>query len=260
MKQLIKKIGTGIILIISLFLFTLNLSAQETDTNDEDKKQILEFVDQWVHRLIIDGDVASFKDYYPKNGIYMSIYNNKIEESTFEEFSNDWSSASENIKYTGYKILPDSYVYKTIDGNTTWAYYTIEFEYVILKTNKKGKLTQTYLDIYIKENGKWVNHTSLTDSSKEERNVAVVDKSILDDYNGTYKSEGSGNVFTFSNDGKNLIINFEGKQYTYIPQSEYTFFMKDYPQSIVFNRDKKGKVIGYSWIANNYCDVRNKIN
>ena len=40
MKQLIKKIGTGIILIISLFLFTLNLSAQETDTYEKAKTEI----------------------------------------------------------------------------------------------------------------------------------------------------------------------------------------------------------------------------
>ena len=42
MKQLIKKISTGIILIISLFLFTGNLSAQETDTTYEKAKTEIE--------------------------------------------------------------------------------------------------------------------------------------------------------------------------------------------------------------------------
>ena len=242
-----------------LTLCTNVVSAQSSSTVDADKTEILEFVDHWIHRLIIDGDVASFKDYYPKNGIYMNIYRNKIEEKTFKEFSNNWSSTSENIKYTGYKMLPDSYVYITNDGNTAWAYITIEFEYVILKTNKKGKFAQTNLDIYIKENGKWVNHTSLTESTKAERKVAVVDKSILDEYNGTYKFKEYGAVYTVSNDGKNLIFSWEGKLYTYIPQSEVSFFIKDEPQSIVFNRNKKGKVIGYTRIADNECYIVNKI-
>ena len=242
-----------------LFLCTNALIAQNVTTNGEDKKEILESLDQWFHRLIIDGDVASTKDAFPKNGIVMTLNNQKIEKYTVEEYIKDWSDQFESNKYTGYKILPDSYVYKTNDGNTAWAYYTIEYEYVILKTNKKEKSYDTYLDIFIKEDGNWVNHTSLNQPSKEERNVAVVDKSILDDYNGTYKSERSGNVYTFSNDGKNMMFSFKGKQYTYFPQSEYSFFMKDYPPSIVFNRDKKGNVIGYTWINNNHCVVVDKI-
>ena len=243
-----------------LILCTNALTAQNVPTNDEDKKQFIEFLDQGFHRLIIEGDVASIKDMLPNNGILMFLNNRKIKEYTVEELIKDWSSQSEIIKDTGYKILPDSYVYKTNDGNTTWAYYTLEFEQVILKTNKKRKAYATYLDIFIKEDGNWVNHTSLMESYKVERNIAVVDKSILDDYNGTYKSEGSGNVFTVANDGENLIFSFEGKQYTYSPLSEYSFFTKDKPHNLVFNRDKKGKVIGYSYIVNNYFDVNKKIN
>ena len=163
------------------------------------------------------------------------------------------------MKYTSFKILPESYVYIAKDGNTAWAYYTIESEFVILKTNKKEKITDSYLDIFIKEDGKWVNHTSLGESTKAERKVAVVDKSILDEYNGTYTIKEYGVVYTVSNDGKNLIFSWEGKLYTYIPQSEYSFFMKDEPQSIVFNRDKNGKVISYSRITDNECYIVNKI-
>ena len=245
-----------------LILCTNALTAQNVPTNDEDKKEIIEFLDQLLHRVIIDGDLASFKDFLPNNGILMNMNNQKIEEYTVEEIIKDWSSQSEIIKDTGYKILPDSYAYKTNDGNTDWAYYTVEHEQVILKTKKKRKSYATYLDIFIKEDGNWVNHTQLMESYKVERNIAVVDKSILDDYNGTYKSERLGNdsKIYISNDGKNLIISFEGKQYTYSPLSEYSFFTKDKPHNLVFNRDKKGKVIGYSYIVNNYFDVNKKIN
>ncbi len=94
---------------------------------------------------------------------------------------------------------------------------------------------------------------------EDERKVVAVNKSVLNEYNGIYKSETGGNVYTVTNDGKNMIwITSEGEKYTLIPQSEYSFYIEGQPQNIIFGRVQKGKVSFYTFINGNTCSISNK--
>ena len=245
-----------------LILCTNVLIAQSSNTVDTDKKQILERMEQWGQQVIIDGNLDIIKNFYPKNGINLSYNNQKIEEKTNEQIIESFSSQFENVKYTGFNMLDDLYIFITEDGHTAITSFTVELEYEDLKTKKKNKFSITGVEVLIKENGKWVGTLTMEESVKEERKVVSVNKSILDEYNGTYKNEksGTGNVYTVKNDGKNLIwTTKEGNQFILKPQSEYSFFMEGQPQSVIFGRDKKGNVSFYTFIMDNKCGVVYKV-
>lgn len=243
-----------------LILCTNVLIAQSSNTVDTDKKQILERMEQWGQQVIINGDLDIIKNFYPKNGINLSYNNQKIEEKTNKQIIESFSSQFENFKYTGFYMLDDLYIYITEDGHTAITSFTVELEYEDLKTKKKSKFSITGVEVLIKENGKWVGTLTVEESVKEERKVVELNKNILNEYNGIYKTTKSGYIYTVTNDGKNLIWNTkEGNQFILKPQSEYSFFMEDQPQSIIFGRDKKGNISFYTFIMDNECGVANKI-
>ncbi len=251
------------LLVSSVLILCTNVSiAQSTSTVDADKKQILERMEQWGQQVIIDGNLDVIKNFYPKSGMHLSYDNQKIEERTVEKSINNISSQFENVKYTGFNMLDDLYIFITEDGHTAITSFTVELEYEALKTKKKDKFTLTGVEVLIKEDGKWVEILGMEEFVKEERKVVVVDKSILDEYNGTYKNEksGTGNVYTVKNDGKNLIwTTKEGNQFILKPQSEYSFFMEGQPQSVIFGRDKNGNVSFYTFIMDSKCSVVYKV-
>jgi len=242
-----------------LILCTNVLIAQSSSSVDANKKQILEFMELWGQQVIIDGDLDAIKKFYPKNGVNLFYYNQKIEEDNVEKTIDNFSSQFEKGKYTSFNILDDPYIFITEDGHTAIISYTVELGYEDLKTKKKDKFSVAAMEVLIKEDGKWVEILG-TSESVVDRKVVSVNKSILDEYNGTYKSEKSGNVYTVTNDGKNLIwATKEGRQLILKPQSEYSFFMEGQPQSLIFGRDKKGNVSFYTYIMDNVCAVANKI-
>ena len=249
-------------LLLLCAIFTVSthvLTAQSTASVDADKQQILETINQWGQKVLIGQNLEDLKNFYPKNGVSFSIENQKIVEYSIEKTIKLFLSQFENIKYTSYNTMPDPYIFITEDGNTAIVYGTTEVEYEILKTNKKDKISLVGLQVLIKEDGKWVG---ILESSEnlEERKVVVVDKSILDEYNGTYKSEMSGNVYTISNDGKNLIFTQkDGENEILIPQSECSFYREGESPTIVFGRNNTGKVSFYTYIDKNTIGVVNKI-
>ncbi len=243
-----------------LILCTNILIAQSSSTVETDKKQILERMELWGQQVIIDGNLDAIKNFYPKSGIHLSYANQKIEERVNEQTINNISSQFEYGKFTSYNILDEPFIFITEDGNTALTSSIVELGFEDLKTKKNNKFSMTGMEVWIKENGKWVLILGMEELVKEERKVVEVDKNILNEYNGTYKTTKSGNVYTVANDGKNLIWNTkEGNQFILKPQSEYSFFMEDQPQSIIFGRDKKGNVSFYTYIMDNECGVANKI-
>ena len=247
------------ILFSLLLMLSANiLFAQSASTIDTDKKQLIETIEKW-NQAMLDGNKDVIKDFYPNNGKTLFVSYQNIQEISNDMLVKSFTSQFESIKYTKYNTLPDPKIYITEDGHTAFVYSTMEVAYEALSSNKGESFSIIGLEVFVKENNKWVSVLRTTEEVKEKRKPITLDKNILDDYNGTYKSERTGNIFSIKNDGKNLISTLGDEESIYIPQSQYSFYKDRFAQNIVFGRDKTGKVRFYTYMKDNVCTVMNKI-
>ena len=252
MKRLDILVGTFIV------VFCASTIAQENTLELSSKQEVQQMLDTW-NQAMLQGDVSMIKDYFPANGKTFFVSYQNIQEMKTNELITALEGQFQRVKYPKYELLADPLIYITEDGNTAFVYSTMEVVYEMINTKKGEEFKIVGLEVLTKENGKWVSLLKTTEEAKEKRKLVEVDKSILDEYNGTYRSERTGNVFTIENDGKNLISTLENETSTYLPQSEYSFYKDQFAQSIVFGRDTSGKVQFYTYIKGNTCTVMTRI-
>ena len=249
-----------LLMVTTLIVGATALSAQQAEKYDADKKEIKQYLEQFAQLVLINQNVDAITNFYPKQGKTNYIYNQKLEESTLEEAIKSVEEQFKNIRYTGYEILSEPFIHFTDDGRTALVFSSEKYDFVTLKDNKPGTVSYSGLSVYIKENGKWYSILDSFEPKKANRQVAVLEQALLDEYSGMYVSEENGAIFKVSNNGRNLIFTSQGGlKHTYIPQTDCAFYMKDQPQTIVFGRDQNGKVSYYTTINENVCTVAVKI-
>jgi hypothetical protein len=248
------------LLVTTLIVGATALSAQPTDKYDADRKEIKQYMEQFAQLVLINQNIDAITDFYPKKGKTNYIYNQKLEESTLEDAIKSVQEQFKNIKYTRYEILEEPFIHFTDDGRTALVFSSEKYDFETLKDHKSGTVSYSGLSVYIKENGKWYSILDSFEPKKANRQVAVLEPALLDEYSGMYVSEENGTICEVSNNGRNLIFTTQGGlKYTYIPQTECAFYMKDQPQTIVFGRDKNGEVSYYTTINENACTVAIKM-
>lgn len=248
----------NIVLSLFIVLTVSAITAQNSTTIDTSKRQLIETIAK-KNQAMINGDIDAIKEYYPDNRATLFVSYQNINEIKSDLLIQSYTSQFDIIKYTKFNTLPNPKIYFTEDGNTAFVYSTMEVAYEELNTKKGEEFSIIGLEVFVNDSKKWVSVLTTTEEVNEKRKPIELDKSILDEYTGTYISSRTGNVFTINNDGKNLISTLGDEDSIYIPQSEYSFYKDRFAQSITFGRDKTGTVMFFTYIKGNKCTVMNKV-
>lgn len=247
-------------LMLMLLLFLISCAENKVDIEKE-KAQVLQRIEQW-YQVMQNQDLAAVPDFFPNEKKVVNFSNSKKQKAGIEEINDNMKKQFSAGKFTSIKILPEPTIFVSDDGETAWIYSETEFEFLPSKAEKSNKFISSVFEVLIKENGKWVYQASIDVSSKgtKKRKIIKIAKSLLNEYTGKYKSEKSGNEYDISTDGENLILlNKDAKKIIFSPESESTFFTDGFPQTLIFCRDRKGKVSYYVYSKDNLSAIVKKI-
>jgi len=93
------------------------------------------------------------------------------------------------------------------------------------------------------------------------RGVAELDSSVYDACAGTYRGQGMHPdlVFTVTNEGGHLLAEFVGQKVELFPESETSFFIKQFYGHATFSRDENGDVTHLIWREHNQAYAKREL-
>ena len=230
--------------------------AQET-TADQAKQEILTMYEGWI-QMYLKGDTTQFENFYPKDHKSLSIWDGKIVETNHETTYKKITNLFKNNVITQFEFTEEPIIFVSKNGQMAGTVVTGIFESVNKEDNKKWHSSFSEIELLEKKNGKWLTTVS-TGAYIPARDSVIVDADILADYSGKYQSKATGNVYEVTARGNNLIQKRGEQVSVYIPQSDCSFFIKESAHSIVFGRDKNGKVSHYTWVMDHQSTTVKKI-